>query len=36
MTLARMLEREDFDNRTRSRPISLHELVYPLMQGTIP
>lgn len=34
MTLARMLEREDFANRYRSQvPISLHELVYPLMQG---
>jgi len=34
MTLARMLEREDFQNRFRSQsPISLHELVYPLMQG---
>ena len=34
MTLARMLEREDFANRFRSQsPISLHELVYPLMQG---
>lgn len=34
MTLARMLEREDFANRMREQsPISLHELVYPLMQG---
>src|SRR5690606_19271720 len=34
MTLARMLEREDFANRYRSQsPISLHELLYPLMQG---
>ena len=34
MTLARMLEREDFANRYRSEvPIGLHELVYPLMQG---
>src|SRR5690606_15685971 len=34
MTLARMLEREDFANRYKSRtPISLHELIYPLMQG---
>lgn len=34
MTLARMLEREDFSNRYHSQtPISLHELVYPLMQG---
>lgn len=34
MTLARMLEREDFASRFRDQvPISLHELVYPLMQG---
>ena len=34
MTLARMLEREDFANRYQSQtPISLHELMYPLMQG---
>ena len=34
MTLARMLEREDFASRFREQvPISLHELVYPLMQG---
>lgn len=34
MTLARMLEREDFGSRMREQtPISLHELVYPLMQG---
>lgn len=34
MTLARMLEREDFQNRyAEELPISLHELVYPLMQG---
>ena len=34
MTLARMLEREDFGNRYRTQlPIGLHELVYPLMQG---
>lgn len=34
MTLARMLEREDFQSRyTNEMPISLHELVYPLMQG---
>lgn len=34
MTLARMLEREDFANRMREQlPISLHELMYPLMQG---
>ncbi len=34
MTVARMMEREDFANRYRAQtPISLHELVYPLMQG---
>lgn len=34
MTLARMLEREDFANRYKAQtPISLHELIYPLMQG---
>lgn len=34
MTVARMLEREDFAKRYQSQlPISLHELVYPLMQG---
>jgi len=34
MTLARMLEREDFQQRWKAElPISLHELVYPLMQG---
>ncbi|HET7560634.1 MAG TPA: tyrosine--tRNA ligase [Limnochordia bacterium] len=34
MTLARMLEREDFAKRyAEHSPISLHELVYPLMQG---
>jgi tyrosyl-tRNA synthetase len=33
-TLARMLEREDFKTRfTQSQPISVHELLYPLMQG---
>ena len=34
MTVARMLEREDFANRYRSQtPIGLVEFVYPLMQG---
>lgn len=34
MTLARMLEREDFKKRLAEQsPIGLHELVYPLMQG---
>jgi tyrosyl-tRNA synthetase len=33
-TLARMLERDDFTKRFRSgTPISIHELLYPLMQG---
>lgn len=34
VTVAQILAREDFDNRMKeSRPISLHELFYPLMQG---
>ena len=33
-TLARVLEREDFSRRfEEKRPIGLHELLYPLMQG---
>ncbi len=33
-TVARMLERDDFEKRFRSeQPISLHEFFYPLMQG---
>jgi tyrosyl-tRNA synthetase len=33
-TVAQMLEREDFKNRYSSqKPISLHEFLYPLMQG---
>ena len=33
-TLARMMEREDFSNRFKTgAPISIHELLYPLMQG---
>ena len=33
-TLARMLERDDFTRRFQGRqPISVHELLYPLMQG---
>ncbi len=33
-TLARMLERDDFTKRYRGGiPISVHELLYPLMQG---
>jgi tyrosyl-tRNA synthetase len=34
ITVQRMLERDDFTNRIRSNtPISLHECLYPLMQG---
>lgn len=34
MTVARMLERDDFSQRYDARiPISLHEFLYPLMQG---
>jgi tyrosyl-tRNA synthetase len=34
MTVAQMLEREDFQNRHKEgNPISLHEFMYPLMQG---
>ena len=34
LTVARMLEREDFKNRFESgRPISIHEFLYPLIQG---
>ena len=33
-TLARVMERDDFSNRyAANRPIGLHELFYPLMQG---
>src|SRR5215470_4616403 len=33
-TVAQMLEREDFRNRFESQtPISIHELMYPLVQG---
>lgn len=33
-TLARMMERDDFDKRYKEGlPISIHELLYPLMQG---
>jgi len=33
-TLARMLERDDFTKRFKAgHPISVHELLYPLMQG---
>jgi tyrosyl-tRNA synthetase len=33
-TLARMLERDDFSNRMKNnQPISIHEMLYPLVQG---
>jgi tyrosyl-tRNA synthetase len=33
-TVARILERDDFTNRLReNRPISMHEILYPLCQG---
>jgi tyrosyl-tRNA synthetase len=33
-TVARMLERDDFDKRYRSgQPIAIHEFLYPLVQG---
>ena len=33
-TVARMLERDDFENRLAKKlPISIHELLYPLIQG---
>lgn len=34
MTVARMLERDDFSKRFKSnKPISIHEFLYPLVQG---
>ncbi|MBR59019.1 MAG: tyrosine--tRNA ligase [Myxococcales bacterium] len=34
MTVARMLERDDFEKRyTEGRPIGIHEFLYPLVQG---
>ena len=34
LTVARMLERDDFNKRFKSeQPISIHEFLYPLMQG---
>ncbi|MEE4241148.1 MAG: tyrosine--tRNA ligase [Desulfopila sp.] len=34
LTVARMLEREDFKNRfDNGKPISIHEFLYPLIQG---
>jgi len=33
-TVARMLERDDFANRLKNnQPVSIHELLYPLVQG---
>src|SRR5881296_2443448 len=33
-TVARILEREDFSNRLKNQhPISMHELLYPIVQG---
>jgi tyrosyl-tRNA synthetase len=33
-TVARMLERDDFSNRMKNnQPISIHEMLYPLVQG---
>lgn len=33
-TVARMLERDDFDKRYKSnQPIAIHEFIYPLVQG---
>lgn len=33
-TVARILERDDFKNRYENNlPLSMHELLYPLMQG---
>ena len=33
-TVARMLERDDFHNRLKNnQPISIHEMLYPLVQG---
>ena len=33
-TVARIIEREDFSNRIKNQlPISMHELLYPLVQG---
>ncbi|MCH8207842.1 MAG: tyrosine--tRNA ligase [Nitrospinae bacterium] len=33
-TVARMLERDDFQNRlSKNLPVSIHELLYPLIQG---
>ena len=34
ITVARLLERDDFENRMKAnKPVSLHEFFYPLMQG---
>lgn len=34
LTVARMIERDDFDKRLKAgQPVGLHELLYPMMQG---
>ncbi|MBO7332813.1 MAG: tyrosine--tRNA ligase [Alphaproteobacteria bacterium] len=34
MTLAQIMQREDFDNRFKNKvPIAMHELIYPMIQG---
>lgn len=34
ITVARLLERDDFSNRmSKNQPVALHELLYPIMQG---
>ena len=34
ITVARLLERDDFSNRmNKQQPVALHELLYPVMQG---
>jgi tyrosyl-tRNA synthetase len=34
ITVARLLERDDFSNRmSKQQPVALHELLYPVMQG---
>jgi len=34
LTLAQIMQREDFDNRFKNKiPIAMHELVYPMIQG---
>src|SRR3990167_2785968 len=34
MTVAQLIEREDFANRLKEKqPVNLHELLYPILQG---